>query len=197
MARLAGRAAFVAIAALGLVAGAGSAVAWMARGLVPVGGGWMGSRVAGSGEADPWTRAGVALTGLMALDRSQALYFVRRSDDAGRPLVETCRYRLSGGPMPGHWWSVTVYAADNYLPQNDDHALSVDATRVRPDSAGRWQAIASSRAEPGQVWVSTRAAGHFDLTLRIYAPTAAAQADLASIALPQVERIDCGRGAGA
>ncbi len=194
---MASRAAFLAVAALGLVIGAGSAVAWMGRGLAPVGGGWMGSRVAGSGEADPWTRARVALTGLMALNRHQALYFVRRSDDAGHPLVDRCRYRLSGGPLPGRWWSVTVYAADNYLPQNDDHALSVDATRVHPDGAGRWQAIASAREEPGQVRVSTRSAGQFDLTLRIYAPTAAAQADLAAIVLPRVERIDCGKGAGA
>jgi hypothetical protein len=99
--------------------------------------------------------------------------------------------------MPGHWWSVTVYAADNYLPRNDDHALSFDATHVRPDAVGQWTAMASPRAEPGQVRVSTRAAGHFDLTLRIYAPTAAAQANMGSIALPRVERIDCNTGAGA
>jgi hypothetical protein len=181
----------------GLVLGAGSAVVVMRQGMAPVGGGWMGSTVTGSVQADPWTRARVALSGLMALNRAQALYFVRKTDDAGAPLREECQYRLSGGPLPGRWWSVTVYAPDNYLPQNADHALSFDATRIHPDASGHWQALAASHAAPGATWVSTRGAGRFDLTLRIYNPTRAAQADFAAIALPRVERIACQAGQGA
>jgi hypothetical protein len=157
----------------------------------------MGSAVTGSVDADPWTRARVALSGLMALNRAQALYFVRKTDATGQPLREECQYRVSGGPLPARWWSVTVYAPDNYLPQNSDHALSFDATHVHPDASGRWQALAASRPVPGTVWVSTRKAGQFDLTLRLYNPTPAAQADFASIPLPAVERIACHAGQGA
>jgi len=188
---------FAAVIAAGLVVGAGSAVVYMRQGMASAGGGWMGSKVTGSVDADAWTRARVALSGLLALNRSQALYFVRRTDEAGRPLLETCRYRVSGGPLPGRWWSITVYAPDNYLPQNDDGALSFDATRAKPDAAGHWQGVAASRRVPGTLWVSTRNAGHFDLTLRLYNPTPAAQADFTTIPLPQVTRIGCDEGAGA
>lgn len=196
--RLVSSAAFAATIALGLVVGAGSAVAFMKHGGGETHRGWTGNRVTGAVGADPWTRAQVALTGLLALNASQAVYFRRSADDSGEPLREECRYRVRGGALPGRWWSVTVYAADDYLPPNDDGALSFDATRVRPDGQGRWQAlVGGERPSSGVPWASTRKAGHFDLTLRIYNPTPAAQRDFASIDFPTVERIGCSDGAGA
>ena len=138
------------------------------------------------------SRARVALTGLLALNRSQAIYFTRKVDDLGEPLREDCHYRLSGGPLPGRWWSITAYAADDYLPQNNDDALSVDASEVRPDGQGRWTAEAGPSRNPAMPWLSTRKAGYFDLTLRIYNPTPQAQRDFGTIAFPTVERVSCG-----
>lgn len=154
--------------------------------------GWSGSRVTGSSEAGPMLRARVALTGLLALNRSQAIYFTRKVDDLGEPLREGCHYRLSGGPLPGRWWSITAYAADDYLPQNNDDALSVDASEVRPDANGAWQAEAGPSRNPAMPWLSTRKAGEFDLTLRIYNPTPQAQRDFGTIPFPKVERVSCG-----
>lgn len=155
--------------------------------------GWYGSSVTGSTDADPWLRARVAVSGLLALNKSQAIYFTRKTDDAGDPLREECRYRVTGGPLPGKWWSVTVYAADNYLPLNDDDALSFDATEVKPDAAGAWAAVlAPVRPASGEAWASTRKAGEFDITLRIYQPDQGAVADYASIPMPKVTKLDCG-----
>ena len=175
----------------GLIVGAGSAVVAMRQGMGEVAPGWLGSRVTGSVDADPWTRASVALTGLLALDRRQAIYFVRKTDDTGAALSDACRYRVSGGAMPGRWWSITAYAADNFLPRNQDGALSIDATRVRKDAAGTWFALVSAHREPGADWISSRNAGHFDLTLRIYNPDPAAVRDFSAIPFPQIRRIDC------
>lgn len=187
-ARLAG------LALVGLVLGAGLAIASLKHG--GSGGeshqGWSGSRVTGSADAGPILRARVALTGLLALNRSQAIYFTRNIDDLGEPLREECQYRLSGGPLPGRWWSITAYAADNFLPQNSDEALSVDASEVTLDDRGNWQAEAGPAPAPGLPWLSTRAAGRFDLTLRIYNPTPRAQDDFSSIQFPRVERVSCG-----
>lgn len=154
--------------------------------------GWYGSDVTGSTDAGPWLRARVAISGLLALNKSQAIYFTRKTDDAGEALREDCRYRVSGGTLPGQWWSVTVYAADNYLPINDDDALSFDATEVKPDPAGKWTALLSPTRPEGEAWASTRSAGTFDITLRIYQPSAAAQADFTSIPMPSVTKLDCG-----
>ncbi|MFM5923666.1 MAG: DUF1214 domain-containing protein [Novosphingobium sp.] len=154
--------------------------------------GWYGSSVTGSADAGPWQRARVAVSGLLALNKSQAIYFTRKTDDAGERLREECRYRVSGGALPGRWWSVTVYAADNYLPLNDDDALSFDATEATPDAAGQWSAILAPTRPEGGAWASTRKADDFDITLRIYQPSAAAQADFGSIPMPRVTRLDCG-----
>ncbi len=154
--------------------------------------GWYGSRVTGSTDAGPWLRARVAISGLLALNRSQAVYFTRKTDDSGEPLREACRYRVTGGALPGKWWSVTVYAADNYLPLNDDNALSFDATEVASDALGQWSAILSPTRPQGEAWASTNKAGNFDITLRIYQPEKRAQDDFASIPMPKVTKLGCG-----
>ena len=181
------------VAVLGLMAGGASGWWSITRGM---GGenysGWYGSRVTGSADAGPWLRARVAVAGLLALTRDQAIYFTRKTDDSGQPLREECRYRVTGGALPGKWWSVTVYAAYNYLPLNDDDALSFDATEVKVDAQGKWAAILSPTPPEGEAWASTRKAGNFDITLRIYQPDKSAQDDFASIPMPGVTKLDCG-----
>ncbi|MBA4161189.1 MAG: hypothetical protein C0515_03705 [Novosphingobium sp.] len=184
---------FASTIALGLIAGLFSGW-WAITG--GMGGqnysGWYGSPVTGSKDADPWLRARVAISGLLALNRNQAIYFTRKTDDAGEPLSENCRYSVTGGPLPGKWWSVTVYAADNYLPLNQDNALSFDATEVISDARGQWSATLSPTRPENGAWASTSKAGTFDITLRIYQPEQRAQDDFASITMPKVSKIDCG-----
>lgn len=156
--------------------------------------GWYGSSVTGSADADPWLRARVAVSGLLALNKSQAIYFTRKTDDDGQPLREECSYEVTGEMLPGRWWSVTVYAADNFLPLNDDDALSFDATEVKDDGDGRWSAALSPKRPDVGAWASTRNAGRFDITLRIYQPERRAQADFNTIPMPRVLRMRCGEG---
>ena len=155
-------------------------------------GGWYGNSVTGSVDADPWARAQVALTGLLALNKSQAIYFTTNVDAAGAALREDCRYQVTGGALPARWWSVTVYADDDYLPLNDDDALSFDATEVQPDASGRWSALVTSQRPAEGAWASSRKAGSYSLTLRLYQPSQAAQNNLAAIPMPVVTRRDCG-----
>ncbi len=99
---------------------------------------------------------------------------------------------MTGGPLPGRWWSIIVFASDNFLPLNDDDALSFDATEVKPDAQGQWSALLTPVREGDTTWASTRNAGSYSLTLKIYQPTPEAQADFASIALPTITELDCG-----
>ena len=59
---------------------------------------WRVSLLAGSAEADAATRARVAIGGLLALNRSETMYFVAMHDSAGRPLRSRCTYRVEGVP---------------------------------------------------------------------------------------------------
>lgn len=191
---MSGRAVTTAVVIAGLLAGAASGWYMIQHGMVQGESysGWSGSKVTGSVDADPWTRARVAVSGLLALNKSQAIYFTRNTDDQGQRLREDCRYRVSGVALPARWWSVTVYAADNYLPLNDDDALSFDQTEAQPDGKLAWSAILAPVRPEGEAWASTRKAGDYDITLRLYQPAPSAQEDYGSIQMPKVTKLDCG-----
>lgn len=156
-------------------------------------GGWRSDFAVGSKAADPYTRARVARHGLLALAKTEAVYFTRATDDTGAPLREACSYRLSGGQMPAGWWSVTLYDRQSMLPANTDGALSIDAERA---GGGAWSAvIAPARPADGGLWISSRGAGSFDLTLRLYMPSAALlSVPDTALTPPRIERISCEGG---
>lgn len=185
-------AAWAAALIIGVVLGLGSA--WAA--LTFMGGqyqehygAWTFSRAAGSTAAGPYTRALIAQTGLLALNRSEALYFTLAEDENGRPLDESCIYELSGREPEARWWSVTLYARDNFLAQNNDHAASVDASRVLMEGGRFAVRIAPVRGEAAN-WVSSRAAGRgFSLTLRLY--NAHREFQPSEEALPRLTTVSC------
>jgi hypothetical protein len=178
----------------GLLPGANS----LAFGDVDVGG-WRSDFAIGSQAADPYTRARVARHGLLALAKSEAVYFTRTVDDAGEPLREACTYRLTTGAMPAGWWSITLYNGESLLPDNTDEALSINAAqdsvaRMGDEIIGRGVAatIAPRRPKDGGLWISSRNAGRFDLTLRLYMPTDDLLADPENaLDPPKVERLAC------
>jgi hypothetical protein len=154
--------------------------------------GWRSDFAIGSEAADPYTRARVARHGLLGLAKSEAVYFTRTVDNEGQPFTEACTYRLSGGAMPADWWSITLYNGESFLPDNSDGALSVDATQLNAGE-GPWEAVVSAqRPEEGTAWISSKAAGNFDLTLRLYVPSDALLGDpMTAITPPTVERLSC------
>jgi hypothetical protein len=154
--------------------------------------GWRSDFAIGSEAADPYTRARVARHGLLGLAKSEAVYFTRTADNEERPLSETCTYRLSGGAMPANWWSITLYNGESFLPHNTDGALSVDATQLGAED-GPWEAMVSAqRPKEGMAWISSKAAGNFDLTLRLYMPREALlEAPENTLTPPVIERLSC------
>jgi len=185
----------------GLAAGAASALvmAGMVGSGVRLSGGvdadgWQSDWTIGSTTANPWTRARIARHGLLALTREEAVYFTKAVDADGKPLQEACTYRVSGGEMPALWWSVTLYNGESYLPDNTDDALSYDLTEAAADgSADAWAFIVSPERPAEGGWVSSRAAGGFDLTLRLYKPSADLLATPeATLPAPKIERLSCG-----
>ena len=160
--------------------------------------GWTADFAIGSEAADPYTRARVARHGLLALAQSEAVYFVTDTDRDGEALREACTYRLTGGTMPAQWWSVTLYDADSRLPMNDGNALSIDSSdnvvmRIGDRVVGQEWSATVSPAQPEQgLWISSRNAGDFDLTLRLYVPDKALlQNPQTALDPPRVERLSC------
>jgi hypothetical protein len=188
---------YAAAAVLGIVVGVGSA--WMV-----LNNGellsrfeydhWFGNEDAGSAAAGPYTRGIIAKIGLLALNRTETIYFHRYVDDQGVGLSEECAYELSGGELPTRWWSITVYAGDDFLPMNDDQALSVDTTQIVRQTDGSWATRLASRRDDAANWISTRAAGKFNLALRMYNPVESARNDPSTITYPKIRRVSCAEG---
>lgn len=180
-------------ALIGVCLGAASAWATLEVGRASFGehyGAWTHNRATGSTAAGPYTRAVIAREGLLALSAREALYFNLAEDQDGRPLEESCIYELAGRELAARWWSVTLYADDNYLAQNGDHAASIDASRVRTGEDGRWRARIAPVRGDAAYWISSRAARrNFSLTLRVYNP----QRDFRAAAqtLPVLTRLSC------
>ncbi|OZB17678.1 MAG: hypothetical protein B7X53_05630 [Hyphomonas sp. 34-62-18] len=188
---------------LGLAAGAVTAL--FAAGMFGAGAGfsdeinvngWKSDWTIGSTAANPWTRARVARHGLLALTKEEAVYFTKGVDEDGQRLSEDCTYEVSGGDMPGLWWSVTLYDAESYLPLNQDNALSFDKTKAAAAKGSNgWSfTVAADGPETGN-WVSSQNAGTFDLMLRIYKPTPELIASPEEVLpAPAIKRLAC-RGA--
>lgn len=215
---------------------------------------WSSDWSIGSNAADPYVRARVARHGLLALAKEEAVYFTRAVDDDGLPLTDRCSYEITGGAQDALWWSITLYDQESRLPMNGDHALSLDATKVkthqekgssnhaitagdlaninnparRPNDmaetskingSNKWSAIIAptqpnspqsqdeqnsqnSLSQPpdrhisehrtNTLWLSSRAAGTFDLTLRLYRPSAALLENPVQVLnAPAIRRLSC------
>lgn len=184
----------LAAAAVGLAIGVGSA--WLATGgLIGAGalrnGGWSTDLTVGSPAANPWVRAQIARVGLLALPKSQTVYFDRNTDDAGAPLDPRCRYEIAGGAIPARWWSITAYGSDQMLARAPDGPVSVDKTRLGTAAEGSWTVLAGSADGSERPRLSLAGLDRPILMLRLYNPDAADPIALKVMGLPTVTRRDC------
>lgn len=158
---------------------------------------WRTNTMIGASDAGPYVRATTARLGLMALNRKEAVYYLRWRDNEGSRFRESCRYTVSVPPLPARWWSITLYDAQQYLARNDDSAHSVgswDWPRVEDRPI---QFEMGPRSRPDQFWLSTRNAGHFSLVLRLYHPESNLIEHPGDLPAPTIERLGCPGGSGA
>lgn len=166
----------------------------------------------GTADASAKTRAVVALRGLLALPAREARYYTASTDDAGRPLDGRCRYRVTGGALPGRWWSITLYDRQGYLVANTANRYSVESASVSPRSvippgagtidsrimqaifaAERGWAIAVAPTPPPAraIWLPSGNIANFELTLRTYLPLDGGVGNPSRAALPAIVKEGC------
>lgn len=186
----------------GVVTGviAGLASVWLATGgLIGAGalrnGGWSTDLTIGSEAANPWVRAQIARVGLLALPRSQTLYFDRTTDEAGVALDARCRYAIAGKAIPARWWSITAYGGDQMLSRAANGPVSIDATRLGARAAGDWTVTAGPTDSGESPDLSISGLDRVILMLRLYNPDAADPIALKAMELPTVTRLSCDGGA--
>lgn len=153
-------------------------------------GAWKTNLLAGSSDADLYTRASIALNALLALGRDETMYFVATTDDAGKTLRSTCSYRISGVPPQARWWSITAYADDMFLFDAPNGHYSLNGTTAQLDAQGRYALVLSPQAPAsGEYWLPMLGDRGAVLTLRLYNPAPALQASPAGLQAPRIERL--------
>lgn len=151
---------------------------------------WRAFLEAGSPEADLYTRAAIAVGGLLALDKSETIYFVASEDDDGHALRARCDYRVEGRDPAARWWSLTLYGADRFLIANPQQRFSYSGTTLRREADGGYVVHVSATAKPGN-WLPSGNDARLFLTLRLYNPAAALYAAPARAALPRIVAERC------
>jgi hypothetical protein len=154
---------------------------------------WRTSLVTGSQQADLWTRARVAVGGLLALAPSETVYWNADVDGEGHRLDARCDYRVEGEELPARWWSLTAYGADHFLIPNDAGRWSFSQTTLAREPGGPWTLSVSTEAKEGN-WLPSGeagASGPFALTLRLYNPAPEVVERAASVRLPRIVREGC------
>lgn len=157
-------------------------------------GAWTLDPLIGAQAGDPYGRALAARTEPLALRAREEIVFTRDRDDTGAKLDEACIYELSGVDAPARWWSVTIYTRNGFLPRNDDHAFTMDATRAGERDA--WSARLSAVRGDAIHWISTRAAHRdFILVMRLYQPRQEYREHPESIPFPSLTARSCPQAA--
>lgn len=151
---------------------------------------WRTSIVFGSVEADMYTRARVAIHGLLALDRRETMYYAATTDSEGDTLSGDCTYRVEGGDLAAHWWSITAYDDESFLIANERKVYSFSQTTTERGPDGSF--VIRISAEPQESnWLPVKRGERFDLTARFYNPEASIYADPSAAVLPAVVKEGC------
>lgn len=150
---------------------------------------WTTSLATGGAGADMYTRAFVALTGLLALNKNETIYFGAQKDSAGEPLDGHCSYRIEGRDPDTRWWSITLYGGDDFLIPNPANRYSVSQTNVVRAADGAFVIRLSTVEETGN-WIATSPEG-FQITLRLYNPGALVKDNPATTPLPAIVKEAC------
>jgi hypothetical protein len=148
---------------------------------------WRHNPLAGSTAAGPYGRARLARFAPLALNASEAVYFVAQTDSDGNPFRCEHSYRVEGRPPEGRWWSVTAYAADGFLMPNPADRWSFNSENVQSDADGGF-VIHLSRKERSTNWLPLGVGETFLLALRVYNPEPSVRDHPATAELPRIVR---------
>lgn len=145
---------------------------------------WRTSLEIGQADGGPFLRARLSRFGLLAMTRSESIYFLAVTDSLGQPLERGVRYRMQGDMPDAGWWSLTAYGEDyQLLPSNGRYSFLSEPTQ---GENGTLVMIGPGADDD----IATPGTGPLVLALRLYEPSAIDADSVASYTLPRIERVE-------
>lgn len=149
---------------------------------------WYTDKGFGNVDATPVTRAYVAIVGLMALARSETVYYMAHTDEDGDPISSENKYEITGVNLPSRWFSITLYDSDHFLTPNSAGKYSVKGTDVEYEDSGMFRVILSRDQVEGN-WIPMGQGENMSLLLRLYNPDPNVLTSLDKIELPKIRKV--------
>ncbi len=182
------------ILAIGL--GVGGVSAWMAVeadnsfGSVKIGQ-WTSWPLAGSTDADPYTRARVAKDGLVPLGAAEGLAFYLTTDQFGKPLDRECQYEIIGATPPARLWTLSAQDQNKRTIESETGVenTAFSQTLLRRQD-GTFSINIGSQPAPGN-WLSISGKGPMRFVIRLYDTPITGSAALAEPVMPKIINRDC------
>ena len=152
---------------------------------------WQADRLAGSPDADPYSRAQAARDGNLTLGLAEGMAFRARVDGAGRALRRDCTYRIAGALPPARVWTLSAFdeVGRAIRPAAGRPGWLVSSALMRDDDNAAVVAV-SARAQPGN-WLALSGSGGFVLALTLYDTPASTAGGATDVAMPLIERTGC------
>lgn len=184
---------------IGLVAGLaiGGGAAWYATGKAFSEGSltqgiWSTALNYGLKNTDELTRAAVARRGLLALPKTETVYWAATRDTDGALLDGRCTYAMTGPALDSRWWSVTLYDKQGYLIDNAADIWSFSSASLSDAERKQGWRVTISPVRPAQGhWLPSPKDQNFELTLRLYNPGPSFIKNPAQAALPSLTKESC------
>ena len=156
-----------------------------------VAGPWHADRLAGSVDADPYSKARLAKGGNLTLGLGEGIAFRARTDSAGAELRRQCNYRVRGTPPPARAWTLAPFDIDGRLVAVADTKpgwlKSVNLLRSETNDV---DLFVGPQAHAGN-WLSTAGQGPLVLALTLYDTPASTDSGAARLTMPTVDLLGC------
>ena len=153
-------------------------------------GSWETDLTVGSENAGLYQRARISLYALWALNSSETIYFLSRTDSEVNHLSRQCVYRIEGSDPQTRWWSVAAYNDYHFIPNAQDR-YSFSKTSVERESDGSWKIRLASRKQEKNWLPSGDQDGELILVLRVYNPAPEFAGNLRAVPLPKIVKEGC------
>lgn len=149
---------------------------------------WRGTNLAHVGKNQLLT-ARIAVSTLYALNPSEVLYLIAKTDSDGEELNSKNDYVIKGTSLDARYWSITLYGEDYFLVPNEVNKFGYCMNNISYENDSSYVInISSQRKERN--WLPCAKEENFYLTLRLYHPDESVYKNIEKIQLPTIEKVN-------
>ena len=154
---------------------------------------WRGRKQMELGNDELLLTARIATQATFALRSSEVLYFIAAEDENGDPLTAENEYIIEGNgkELKARYWSITLYADDYLLVENDQKRYSYNRDNLTYSDSTQtsFKVQLSNQTSTSENKIPTPSAGRFYLLLRMYHADEQVYKAPEAIVLPKVRRV--------